>query len=386
MQSCFPLSLNPGGWKHNGTQPAASATADEALMSIDCSAAVSGEVCALAAPDFPAIRVFRPGSHGPPAAYQGSMTAAAISQYLARHRRPKVSELVTAEALASFQTVDRVVFVAFVPPQGGVVVGATAHDPRALSYRRAALRYRDEFSFGIVTDHALASSLEGGDGEGSGSAFVVVCHRPGDSHTSRFVFPELKDGVDSTADAAPALEAFIRDGGRPDIAQLTPLNHQRYLGVSLGAQLDWPVAYLFACTEPERDTLRALLARLAKSYRDSLTVVVANPFDLPGLPERLGLGPPSPSCPPSGALHQLSSDRMYPCPAGRPVDARSVQQWGLDVFQVRVLPWLPPGADDTAATTSFADPGPTRVASRRISVASIPGVKIRIAGRAHDEL
>ncbi|KAL8402036.1 hypothetical protein RB596_008694 [Gaeumannomyces avenae] len=208
---------------------AASAAADEALVSIDCSAAVGGEVCALAAPDFPAIRVFRPGSHGPPAAYQGSMTAAAISQYLARHRRPKVSELVTAEALASFQTVDPVVFVAFVPPQGGVVVGATAHDPRALSYRRAALRYRDEFSFGIVTDPALAGSLEGGDGEGSGSAFVVVCHRPGDSHTSRFVFPELKDGADGTAGAAAALEAFIRDGGRPDIAQLTPLNHQRYL-------------------------------------------------------------------------------------------------------------------------------------------------------------
>ncbi|KAL8373627.1 hypothetical protein RB599_000727 [Gaeumannomyces hyphopodioides] len=358
---------------------AASATADEALVSIDCSTAVgsdgAGEVCALASLDFPAIRVFRHGGHGSPAAYQGSVTAAAISQYLARHRRPDVSELATAEALASFQTADQVVFVAFMPPQGGAGVGAAANDPRALSYHRAALRYRDEFSFGLVTDPALAGSLEGGGDDGSGRAFVV-CHRPGDSHVSRFVFPELEDGTDSTDDAAAALEVFIHDGGRPDIAYLALSNHQRYL------DRGWPMVYLFACTEAERDTLRASLAPLAKSYRDSLTVVVADPFDLPGLPERLGLGPPSPSCPPSGALHQLSKDRVYPYPTGRPVDARSVQQWGLDVFQGRVRPWLPPGA----GPTSLANLGPTRMASRKLSVASIPGVKIRIAGRAHDEL
>lgn len=276
--------------------------------------------------------------------------------------------------MASFQTVDQVVFIAFVPPQGGVGVDTAANDHRALSYRRAALRYRDEFSFGLVTDPALAGSLEGGGG-GGGEAFVV-CHRPGDSHVSRFVFPELDDGADSTTVAVAALEAFISDGGRPDIAHLTPLNHQRYL------DRGWPMVYLFACTEPERDTLRASLGSLAKSYRDSLTVVVADPFDLPGLPERLGLGPPSPSCSPSGALHQLSKDRVYPYPAGRPIDARSVQQWGLDVFQGRIHPWLPPGT----SSTPFTDLGSTRVASRRFSVASIPGVNIRIAGRAHDEL
>ncbi|KLU88962.1 hypothetical protein, variant [Magnaporthiopsis poae ATCC 64411] len=351
---------------------------------MDCSAAAAGggagEVCALAASTFPAIRVFRGGGgHGPPAAYQGSMTAAAISQYLARHRRPAVSELATAETLASFQTIDHVVFVAFVPSQGGVIVDDTAaaadeDDLRTLSYRRAALRYRDEFSFGLVTNPALAGVQEGEGESGGGSrrAFVV-CHRPGDGHVSRFVFPDLDDG-------GAALDAFIRDASRPDIAQLTPLNHQRYL------DRGWPMVYLFACTEPEREALRTSLAKLAKSHRDSLTVVVADPFEFPGLPERLGLGSPLPSpqgCHLSGALHQLSNDRVYPYPRGRPIDARSVQQWGLDVFQGRVRPWLPPGA---STTTSFTDAGPTRVASRKLSIASIPGVKIKIAGYGHDEL
>lgn len=146
------------------------------------------------------------------------------------------------------------------------------------------------------------------------------------------------------------------------------------------------MVYLFACTEPEREALRTSLAKLAKSHRDSLTVVVADPLDFPGLPERLGLGSPPPSpleCHPSGALHQLSKDLVYPYPRGRPIDASSIQLWGLDVFQGRVRPWLPPGA----STTSFTDVGPTtRVASRKLSIASIPGVKIRVAGYGHDEL
>ena len=139
------------------------------------------------------------------------------------------------------------------------------------------------------------------------------------------------------------------------------------------------MVYLFAPTEPERQELRKALYRFAKNYYDSLTSVVVDPLDFPGLMEKLGLDP---SVYPAGAVHQLSQDRIFPYPKGKPYTSSAVQKWGLDVYQGRVKPWTPPGS-----TTSYEDQGtPGKItASRRVSIASgIPGVKIKIAG--HDEL
>jgi len=137
------------------------------------------------------------------------------------------------------------------------------------------------------------------------------------------------------------------------------------------------MVYLFAPTEPERQELRKALYKFAKSYYDSLTSVVVDPLDFPGLMEKLGL---EPGVYPAGAVHQLSKDRVYPYPKGRPFTSGAVQQWGLDVYQGRIKPWTPPGV-----TTSYEDLGPTVVATRRVSIASgFPGVNIRVAGR--DEL
>ena len=85
---------------------------------------------------------------------------------------------------------------------------------------------------------------------------------------------------------------------------------------------------------------------------------------------------------PAGAVHQLSKDRIYPYPKGRPFESRSLQSWGLDVYQGRVKPWTPPGV-----TTTFDDLQPTKQATRKVSINPIlqaAGVKIKVAGR--DEL
>lgn len=82
---------------------------------------------------------------------------------------------------------------------------------------------------------------------------------------------------------------------------------------------------------------------------------------------------------PAGAVHQVSKDRIYPYPRGMAIDSRSLQKWGLDVWQGRIKPWTPPGV-----TTTYEDLGPTKAASRKVSMANIPGVNIRVGGR--DEL
>jgi protein disulfide-isomerase A1 len=136
------------------------------------------------------------------------------------------------------------------------------------------------------------------------------------------------------------------------------------------------MVYLFGSTEAERQTLRKSLYRFARSYYDSLTSVVVDPTEFPDLMGQLGL---EPDVFPAGAVHQLSKDRIYPYPKGQSFSSDALQQWGLDVYQGRIKPWTPPGV-----TTTYEDLGPTRVATRKVSMANIPGVKIKIAG--HDEL
>lgn len=137
------------------------------------------------------------------------------------------------------------------------------------------------------------------------------------------------------------------------------------------------MVYLFAPTEPARQELRKRLYKFAKSYHDSLTIVVVDPADFPDLPATLGLDH---DVYPAGAVHQISKDRVYPYPKGMPITPNALQKWGLDVYQGRVKPWTPPGV-----TTTYDDLGPTVRATQRVSIAKgWPGVKIKVAG--HDEL
>src|SRR3569833_529294 len=137
------------------------------------------------------------------------------------------------------------------------------------------------------------------------------------------------------------------------------------------------MVYLFAANEPERVKLRRSMTKFAKSYYDSLTIVTVAPLEFPDLPAKLGL---EPGVYPAGAVHQLSTDRIYPYPKGQSLDPKAIQKWGLDVYQGNVKPWTTPGA-----TTSNEDVGPTKVATRRVSInTGWPGVNIKVAGR--DEL
>lgn len=136
------------------------------------------------------------------------------------------------------------------------------------------------------------------------------------------------------------------------------------------------MVYLFGETENDRAELRQTLRDFAKSYYDSLTCVTVDHLEFPDMQAELGL---EPGVFPSGAVHQLSKDRIYPYPRGLAIDSRSLQKWGLDVWQGRVKHWKRAGADTGSEETVSTKP-----VTRKISMANIPGVNIRVAGR--DEL
>ena len=284
-----------------------------------------------------------------------------LLHFVARLRRPVVSQ-VTAEDLNEFKKCDETVFVAFIDP---------TDEEAQRAYADVAQRYHEEFTFGLA-----ASGVET---PGGMTAPAVVCYKAVDGDSVSF----------TSFDKSGELDTWVKDASRPVIGELTPHNHQRFLDVGLPltdylrrvlltlVKRGWPMVYLFAPTEPERQELRKAVYKFAKNYYDSITTVVVDPLDFPGLMEKLGL---EPGVYPAGAVHRLATDSVYPYPKGRPYTPSAMQQWGLDVYQGRIKPWTPPGV-----TTSVEVPGQGVKATRRVSIASgWPGVNIRVGGR--DEL
>ncbi|KAK3313885.1 thioredoxin-like domain-containing protein [Apodospora peruviana] len=308
----------------------ASAEQKKQLVSIDCVSAKA--VCdTYEIAYFPSIVLFKSGK--PATQYRGARTARAIIQFLARSKLPTVSEALGAEELSAFKDADDIAFVAFLDPE---------HVSSAKTFSEVASRYRDEFSFGTVVDSSVAEAQ-------NIKVPSVVCYRSVDGDTVVSHFEPDK------------LDAWIKDSSRPVLGDLTR---------------GWPMVYLFAPTESARQDLRKSLYKFAKDYYDSLTSVVVDPLEFPELMGQLGLDANSF---PAGAVHQLSKDRIYPFPKDKALNANSVQQWGLDVYQGRIKPWTLPGV-----TTTYEDLGPIKVATRRISMRTYPGMKIKVAG--HDEL
>ncbi|KAI7787512.1 hypothetical protein LA080_015733 [Diaporthe eres] len=314
---------------------------DHSLLSIDCEAEPG--VCAKHEVNSgPTLRIFERGNAV--ATYLGTFRGIGISNFVSRLARPIVSEIST-DNIEAFTGIDDTVFVAY--------IGLDDHAARE-TFAEVAKRYREEFTFGVVSDATLTKD------EASVSP-TVKCY--------------LKDGGTVTRTATSftdtaALEKFVLEASRPVVGELTKYNQQRLLNRG------WPMVYLFARTEEDRSRLRMELHSFAKGYYDSLTCVTVDPLEFPELQEKMGL---EPGGFPSGAVHQLSKDRIYPYPRNLPVDSQSLQKWGLDVWQGRIKPWTPPGA-----TTAPDDPGPTKRAKRKVSLANIPGVTIKVAG--HDEL
>jgi len=317
------------------------------MLSIDCGADE------LPCHDFgvsklPTIRMFHGRNQS--VDYQGARRSDAILQYLQRIQRPLVSELSDEASLQSFKAVDDVVFIAYASPDRTDVLN---------SFGELAERHRAEFSFGLVSDPALLQSE-------SIRSPAVVCYRPGDETATTF---------SNFKDAEPeALSNWLHESSRLYLGELTHANQQRLL------DRQWPMVYLFADSEAERADFRRSLWKFAKGHYDSLSSVTADPLEFPELLVKFGLDARQM---PRGVVHQLTNDRIYPYPFGRGISSNELTKWGLDVWQGRIKPWMPAGV-----TTTYDDLGPTKVATRKISVAKFPGMPnaIKIAGHNHDEL
>jgi protein disulfide-isomerase A1 len=151
---------------------------------------------------------------------------------------PAVS-VVTSETLPEFKVADKVVVVAFFEADDKV---------SNETWSTIAEANRDNYLFGACNDVALAKA------EGV-TAPAVVLYKSFDEGKSIFAEKIEKDAV----------ESFVKTASIPLVGEVGPETYSGYMATGL------PLAYIFAETPEERNTLAATLKPLAELYRGKIS-------------------------------------------------------------------------------------------------------------------
>ena len=116
-----------------------------------------------------------------------------------------VSNLASADDAVAFKTNDETVFIAYLDSADGA---------EAKAFAAVAEKYREEFSFGVVVDPAIAAAEKT-------KSPSVVCYKVVDADTVHF----------TSFDEPEKLEGWLKEAARPVIGELTLQNQQRLLDV-----------------------------------------------------------------------------------------------------------------------------------------------------------
>ncbi|KAL1842726.1 hypothetical protein VTJ49DRAFT_4364 [Mycothermus thermophilus] len=321
---------------------AESAGAGQHLLSVDCSAPNAD--CKITPDRVTYPSIFLLEADKPAVQYRGPRRAAAMLNFLARRTRPLITPSADAnlsleEELAAYRsaTADETSFIAFLP-------GPADNDRRAAAvFEDIAWRYRDEFSFAAVSE--ASGKLQ----QGLKPPFVM-CWKRGDGKG---------EVLDLRVEGIEELEKWVQKTSVDVVAEMTVLNRQRLLDRGL------PMVYLFASTASERQSLRNELFGFARQHRQELTSVVVDPFDFPDLMGQLGLDS---DVLPTGAIHDISGNKIYRFPKDKAFSGESIESWVSDVYEKHIKPHSP--------TTAAEDSHPVGAAK------STPNEQ----GDKHDEL
>ncbi|KAF2798253.1 protein disulfide-isomerase [Melanomma pulvis-pyrius CBS 109.77] len=207
---------------------------DIALAKIDCTE--QQDLCQeYGVEGYPTLKVFRgPESITP---YTGQRKADAIISYMTKQNLPAVSE-VNKDTIAEFKTADKVVLVAYFAADDKV---------SNETFTAVANGLRDNYLFGATSDAALAKA-EGVEQPG------LVLYKSFDD--GKDVFTEKFD--------KEAIESFAKVSSTPLVGEVGPETYSGYMAAGI------PLAYIFAETQEERDTLAKELKPLAQKHKGAI--------------------------------------------------------------------------------------------------------------------
>jgi len=203
-----------------------------ALAKIDCT--VEAELCQQQEVEgYPTLKVFRGAKN--PSPYTGARKAPAIIDYMTRQARPAVSLITSESQLTEFKTADKV-----------VLVGYFAADDKTsnTTFSEVAEEHRDSYAFGATSDTALAEA------EGVKVPSIVL-YKTFDEGKNTFTEKFTKD----------AIAEFAKTASTPLIGEVGPETYATYMAAGI------PLAYIFAETADERESLAKTLKPIAELFK-----------------------------------------------------------------------------------------------------------------------
>ncbi|KUJ22264.1 disulfide isomerase-like protein [Mollisia scopiformis] len=205
------------------------------LAKVDCTE--EADLCqSYGVEGYPTLKVFRGAENVTP--YSGARKAPAIVSYMTKQSLPAVS-ILTKDTLEDFKTADKVVLVAYVD----------AEDKTSnATFTAVAEKLRDNYLFGASNDAALAKA------EGV-TAPAIVLYKSFDE--GKTIFAESFD--------AEAIEKFASTASIPLIGEVGPETYAGYMATGI------PLAYIFAETPEERETLSTALRSVAEEHRGKVS-------------------------------------------------------------------------------------------------------------------
>ncbi|KAF2862194.1 protein disulfide isomerase [Piedraia hortae CBS 480.64] len=267
-----------------------------ALAKVDCT--VEQDLCQkYGIEGYPTLKVFRGLDVVTP--YAGARKAPAIVSYMTKQSMPAVTQLQTATELEAFKTADKVVLVGFFD-KGDKTSNAT--------FGEVAEEQRDSFMFAATSDAELAKA------EGVKQPAIVL-YKAFDEGKNTFEKKFTKE----------AITEFAQVASMPLIGEVSPETYANYMAGGL------PLAYIFAETPEERESLAKTLKPAAEKHRGKVNVATidAQAFGQHGQNLNLEVGKW-----PAFAIQDTKNHQKYPYPSQGNVKDLSEKKIGqfLDDF------------------------------------------------------
>ncbi|KAJ2539678.1 protein disulfide-isomerase precursor [Coemansia sp. RSA 1933] len=267
------------------------------LAKVDCTEEQS--LCEeMEIPGFPTLKVFKDGDHS---AYNGSRQEEGIISYMRKQLLPPLSQL-TEDNFAKFTKSDRVVVVGFID------------DSESADYTNLealANELRDDYSFGVVTDKALAKE-QGIDVPG------IVVYKE---------FDDGKDVFDGKI-TADEVRSFVKSSSVPIFGEISGENYAMY------AQSGLPFAFAFFDSDETRKELEEEIYNVAKENKGVISFVLIDGSKYSTQADHLNLERKWPAF----AIQNQTSLAKYPFPQDKDITEKNIRDFVTEFVEGKIQP------------------------------------------------
>lgn len=267
------------------------------LVKVDCTA--EGELCKeYGVEGYPTLKIFRGLDNIKP--YAGARKSGPLVSYMTKQSLPAVSP-VTADNIEEFKTLDNIVIVGYLP----------SDDKKGNeAFNSLAESERDNFLFGSSDDAAVAKAEEVEQPS-------IVLYKD---------FDEKKAVYTGALDSESIL-AWVKVASTPLVGEVGPETYAGYIKAGI------PLAYIFAETAEERETLADEFRPVAEKFRGKINFATIDAKAFGAHAGNLNLDT---NAFPAFAIQDAEKNTKYPWDQAKDLSAKEISDFVQDVLDGKI--------------------------------------------------